>query len=280
MSGSSSPSGSSSASAGLSIRLVIASLCSLAAAVLMRSWNSDLPWILWAPTGLLAVSALLIHRKSLGGQMLARAAWWANLLLGAVIALAGSSSERSIAFGLALVCGTALLAVGRTGLGSAASGRFNPVAFRASLTLALVMAMADAQSLLLFGGLELDSWHSDQPPILLFCAGVMLVAIIGLYRLALWGLVLNLAANIVIAAMAIGGVFDLPGPIVFMLASTAVIQSVLPIPLIIRFFSRRDAVESRTTSRLGHVVVTLAIAGLMLLSTAAWLSETRLISSF
>jgi len=246
----------------------------------MRSWDSNLPWILWAPTALLALSAVLIHRKFLGGQMLARAAWWANLLLGTVIALASTSDERSVAFGLVMACGTALLVVGRNGLGTSTGQKFNPVAFRASLTLALVMAMADAQSLLLFGGLELDSWHYNQPPILLFCASVMIIAIIGLYRLAVWGLILNLAANIVIAAMAIGGVFELPNPIVFMLAATAVIQSLLPIPLIVRFFSRSKAPESRSPSRLGYIVVTLTIVGLMALSTVAWLSGTRLISMF
>ena len=135
-------------------RRSIAVTGALGAAVCMRSWGHEVPAALWIPSLLLAGSALLICRPHVGGQLVARAVWWSNLILGTLIATSGGSSERVIAALLALCTGGALLAVGRAELDEpTTSGSFLPVAFRGTLICLVVMALADAQSLLLFGAL-------------------------------------------------------------------------------------------------------------------------------
>ena len=77
------------------VRLALASGAALLATTAMRSWDlnapdcncaSNLPVALWIPTLLLGASAILVWKQSLGAQVLARATWWANLLLGTLVA--------------------------------------------------------------------------------------------------------------------------------------------------------------------------------------------------
>src|SRR5690349_8871986 len=83
-------------------RRILASLGAIGAAICMRSWGNHLPAALWLPAGLLGASAILVHRRQVGAQLLARAVWWSNLLLGTLIATTGGSGERTIAALLAL----------------------------------------------------------------------------------------------------------------------------------------------------------------------------------
>ena len=202
----------------------------------MQSWNGfdrDLPAALWIPTLLLTASAVFVFSRQLGPQILARAAWWSNLILGTLIAFTSSSSEVISATALAATCGAALLLAGRSGL-SGDSGAFRPVAFRATLLIAMIMALADTQSLLLFGTLE-ASEHSGldlESGLMLGSAAFMVVAMVGLFRLRVWGLALNIVANVVIAILAATDCYDLPDPLVYALVTTAVLQLLLPIPMI------------------------------------------------
>src|SRR5436190_4798128 len=111
-------------------RRVVASLGGLAAAVAMRSWGSDVPNALWLPAGLLGLSAVLVWTRSVGGQLISRAVWWSNLLLGTIIALASNHSERGIAAVLVASTGLALLTAGERSLDDGErSGEFVPLAF-------------------------------------------------------------------------------------------------------------------------------------------------------
>ena len=97
----------------------------------------------------------------------------------------------------------------------------------------LVMALADTGSLLFYGGVTLEEshgWSASLP--FLVSAAVMMVAIHGLYRLRLWGLALNIVANIVIAIIALTGVLDLPNVLAYALAATALVQLLIPVPLV------------------------------------------------
>lgn len=219
-------------------RTVAASLMALVAAVAMQAWNGwdrDLHLALWIPTLLLAASAGLLHSRHLGAQVLARAAWWSNAILGVLVAMSGSSREFAVAVVLASTCLAALALAGRHGLAnSQSSSVFQPVAFRASLLLAMVMALADTQSLLLFGSIVATdrSGHGIEAALMLGSAAVMVVALIGLFRLRVWGLALNLIANITIAALAAADCYELPDALVYALVCTAVLQLLLPLPMI------------------------------------------------
>ncbi|MCA9709974.1 MAG: hypothetical protein KDK70_29315, partial [Myxococcales bacterium] len=95
-------------------------------------------------------------------------------------------------------------------------------------------------------------WSRSDPSalVLLACAALMIVALVGLYRLRVWGLVLNIAANLLIAGLAIADVLDVPGVVQAALCTTAVVQLVLPVPLLIAM-ARGRAPEPRTTPHPG-----------------------------
>jgi hypothetical protein len=239
--------------------------------------------ILLIPTVLCTLSAVLLHHGYLGSQVLARATWWSNLIFGLLVSIsAGDTEGNRLGFMLAIGSGLALLAMGRAGLDHGArAGRFHPVAFRGSLIVALVMALADAQSLLFFGSMIVfDHVRMGQPLDLLplACAGVMMIAVFGIFRLAVWGLALNLLANVAIAALGLTGVLELPGPIVGALVATAVLQLLLPVPLLVamvRGASRRDR-----ASRNYWPALAVIVAAMMLLSAYATLLHPGRLVSF
>lgn len=259
-------------------RRAFATLAALTAAVIWRSWgDTSLPQALWIPAVLCVVSAALVHRPHLGAQMLARAVWWGSLVIGSLIAMSSSASEAWYGSALAISMGLALVVLGRQGLeGDAEPGAFAPKAFRGSLILAMVMAMADTQSLLLFGGLMLEA--DGEISLALGCGVVMVIALVGLYRLKTWGLLLNLAANIAIAALGIAGVLDLPDPVVFALVITAVVQAVLPLPLLRAAAFGRDVTPSGSTLHRGGLLVSsFIVVVLMGLSTFCVTTGIRLL---
>jgi hypothetical protein len=217
----------------MSIRAVFASLFGIVAAVCMRSWNGNLPSALWIPTALLAAAAVLCHHRHVGSQLLARAAFWSNLILGILAMVLGSYGEWRIGLGLVLSTGAALLVLGRGGLdGDARSGSFRPLAFRTTLLALMVMALADAQSLLLFGTLELEGWRDDGRSVLIFgLAGLLVLGLVGLYRLRAWGLVVGAAGCLALAAACVGDSLGLPHALNVAFVATSLAQLVIVAPL-------------------------------------------------
>jgi hypothetical protein len=181
---------------------IIAGLAGVVAAValvvsLTTHERSEL-WKLFLPLIGLVASAFIIHRPTLGAQLLARAIWWANLGLASILCFVGGGSNDILAGGaaMAIACGTALLVIGRKGLAEASErANYAPPAFRSSLLLLMVLGLADAQTFLLFGILD----ATDHVPKLrvFFPVGIAyLVGFVGLYRLATWGALLNMATSL------------------------------------------------------------------------------------
>lgn len=135
---------------------------------------------------------------------------------------------------------------------------FRPAAFRTHLVLALVMACADAQTLCfaavlqIAGGLEhsLVAWSGL---LTTACALVMIAAVWGVYRLRVWGLLLNVVGNVAIAWLALDGVLRLEFPIGATLAITATMQLLLTVPLIATVLGDRDAGRPLFGGRLRHM---------------------------
>ena len=225
-----------------------------------------------APGVLLLACAALVYRDHLPSQLLVRAGLWSNLILGTLLATS-ASGDGEIGVVMALATAAGLLALGRSGL-DAPSDRFAPVAFRGSLILALVMALADTQSLALFGAIGLERQDGGAT---LGCAALMLVALVGLYRLELWGLVLNLVANVLIAGLAFSAVLDLPKPIVFALCTTALIQIALPAPLVLAMIRGKAPEPSGRFDRLRAAIVPAVVVGLGGLAILGMLADGRLI---
>lgn len=208
------------------------------------------------------LAGALLHIRRLETQMVSRAILWASLVFGTLLAWVVDTSDaeaHSITVTLTFGCGLALLALGTAGLDDRpANRRFVPVAFRGVVLGVLVMALADTLSLLFWGGIIAeDGMHRNVVPVAFFLGGgaTMLVAVFGLYRLRVWGFVLNVVANIAIAAGA-WFVPDMPDALAICLSSTAVGQILVGLPLV------RGLAQGRTLSlspmlarRLGTVVI-------------------------
>ena len=212
-------------------------------------WRASLATLL--PLALLLWSLRLMRRTDVGAQMLIRAVLWSNVVVGALVAANFMLEvERVVGAGIAVACATALLALGSRGLDEAAPGDvFAPNRFRGKLLLALVMASADALTLLFSGAMQLrigmEGWNLldtiDYAGPTMLAAAVMALAVWGLYRLRTWALFLNLAANIAIAYFALEGALNLAGSVAIALTATAGVQMFLPVPILALALGDRKA---------------------------------------
>ncbi|MEM6294102.1 MAG: pentapeptide repeat-containing protein [Myxococcota bacterium] len=194
------------------------------------------------PAAVLAWALRLLSQRRLGAQILCRAVWWSNLIVGLLIALNFPGVvERATGAVIAVACAVALRSVGERGLDAHDPDHpFAPVRFRGQLLLALIMAFADAQTLafsalmqLRIGmmGWTLQGTVAYAGPTIL-AATVMGIAVWGVYRLRTWALFLNLVANIAIAYFALEGTLGLASSVSVTLATTAAIQCFLPVPIL------------------------------------------------
>jgi uncharacterized protein YjbI with pentapeptide repeats len=232
------------------------------------------------PAVLLLAAAQMTLRARFVPQMLARAIWWSNLIVGTLMAhLLAADGYRTAGTVAALACGVAILVTGRRGLDhsveDAAADRFRPVAFRGLLTVALVMAFADAQTLAFSGILQLGvgargwTWltalTSAGPTFV--CAVVMAVAVWGLLRLRTWALLLNLVANFVIAGLALHGHLGLATPVAATLAGTALVQAFLPVPILARAAGGPWAERAVLLPHGGRFAAVIVLGGMVLAAT-------------
>jgi hypothetical protein len=221
-------------------------------------------WKVAAPLAALAVAAAVIHLPRLGPQLLARAAWWSNLVVGVLLCVLGGSSERDWGFALAVLCGGALLVAGGQGLAEAGEREARaPAAFRGSLLLLMVLALADAQTFLLMGILSDDHGHRADAMVLFTGAAALACGFVGLYRLAVWGAVVNVAASVVLLSLSIVGAFQWKDnrPTVGALAG---LQVVCAAPMLVSLALHRPLLP-RTSARFRSVVTTAAIVAVIVL---------------
>lgn len=201
---------------------------------------------------LLLLSGVLATGRRVFWQIVARATWWWSVVVGG--GMTGLTVWQRIAFeqrgelSSFLVCGLMALCGGLLALWAAGPvrwderSRFAPAAFRFSLTASLIMSLADMHTLLVLSdlprALSLGSWWSDNG-LTAICGLVMGLAVLGVYRLRLWGVALNLVANVLIAALALTGTLRLPDLFTYTLAATAALQLLIPLPMLRMIFQRR-----------------------------------------
>lgn len=197
-------------------------------------------------------SAPMAFSKRLSLQLTARSIWWATGLYGALGAV---MTTMYLGFGwtaglfLAILGGSAaaLLAAGRSGL-SQASGFFAPKIARTTLMTSIILALADTQALLFYGLLSVEGSDWGAAAKFGLAGAAMLVSLFGLYRLKVWGLFATVAANITIAALAITGVLALPKVLAGALVATAIVQLLLPIPLLRKVLAGARESDGTTSS--------------------------------
>jgi hypothetical protein len=220
-------------------RRTVASALSLAiTAILLRAFQGrELRPALLIPAivlvGAPVVAAAAIWTRVLALQLLARAYWWVQLLFASFIDVTDVPDQRAAA--LALASAGALLLVGRLGLDETGAGRFRPVAFRGTLMLALVLAMADVGTFSWLGMLQVVSGKFR----LILFAVPMIAAVIGLLRLRTWGLLVSVVCNLLVAALAAVQRLDLPGQLRWLFIGNAIAQLLIPLPMWVAIVRRR-----------------------------------------
>ena len=166
-----------------------------------------------------------IWTRILALQLLARATWWVLLLYAGFILATGATDGRVIAIAVASAC--ALLAAGRVDLDGDA-GRFKPGAFRGTLTVMLVLAMADAGS---FAWIALIRMVDGHIPLMIVFVPPMIAAVIGLLRLRTWGLLVSVACNVVVAVLAAADLLGVADKVRWIFIGSAVVQLLIPLPM-------------------------------------------------
>ncbi|HUJ61846.1 MAG TPA: hypothetical protein VLX92_25250 [Kofleriaceae bacterium] len=253
------------------IRLAVACAASLAIAirlylVMPHAYDSAAERIFtYATIAVPGVAALLIWSRALAAQLLARGTWWSMLLLGTLVAMIGDRDARHVAAFAAACSALALIAAGSRGLDS--RGRFTPVAFRGTLLVALVLAMADAGGLAWFGAGSAVFEHRYS---VVMVVPLMIVGVIGLLRLRTWGLIVSMIANATIVVLAAAGVLTLPTPLRQLFIGSAALQLIIPLPMIVSIVRGRapDPTAFRRTKAVAPIVVIVALAGASLLAAS------------
>ena len=258
-------------------RLVAAGLFSLGAGITYRLFDRHPPAALWMPVVLLAAAAILFLRASIGAQLLARAIAWSSFTLGFLVTLFGGSSEKPIALAMAGCAGAALLAAGRLGLGDDEASAFKPVAFKRTLMIGMVLAVAVAQALALFGALKMeDHWSHEvaQSTLLFASAAFIALTIVGLYRLRVWGVLLGALTSAGIAALAFSDAYGLKGPLGTGLGVSALVQLALPIPIVVAIF-RRKAPAIEPPRKLAALAMPATVLIMLAIAIAHFALRTR-----
>lgn len=218
------------------------------------------------PVVLLALSAWLVHRADLGSQLVSRAMWWAYMLLGLAWSAGPPDSLPAAGTLVVVSTGIALLAAGRAGLRRRDTAAvFDPVAFRGTVLRSMILGIADAQLLALVGIARLEAGAAPGFPLaLLSCAAALGVCVWGLSRLRVWAVLLGLAVNVavlVVLGAALGGSSPI-SVVLVVIATTAVVQLVLPSRMLVAFVrgaaARQRGVE--LSPRLAIAVIAIAMA--------------------
>jgi hypothetical protein len=241
-------------------RVVLASLVAVAGAVAFRLSFRTSDTTIYIPVCAVVLGAVVIHLRSLGAQLLGRALFWSNFVLGAVLCFIGSGSELKSTFGLLFGCGLALVLAERRALAEAADARgVRPAAFAGTIELLMVLALADAQTCLLLGvvGKTDSSWFFYLSTL------ALVVGFVGLYRLALWGVVITMSTATALSAGMLLGIFRMheatvPFGLVFG------VQVVAPLPMLYSLATKRPLPQLnprlRSKAASAFILVVLAIS--------------------
>jgi hypothetical protein len=237
---------------------------------------------------LLMVAGGLTFLRSPGAQLFARSIWWSAFGAGILAALFAARDAEVARPALVMVLGmsTALLSVGRRGI-AGDDPRFALSAYRGVIMVSMIMALADAQALgwlgstMLYAGLRHGVHMSEvkQGLAMLACGAVALTALLGLYKLRLWGLMLSAVTTLAIGALAFTPMFGIrdAGPIPYAFAVSAAIQMALLAPLFVAIVRHRaPSPPSPRAQRIAAIAPAAIIIALAVLSAITVATEHSL----
>lgn len=220
-------------------------------------------WIAWIPVLGPVVGAVLVQLPALGAQLVARGLWWSNFVLGLILVVVGSRSESGIGLALVLGCGAALALADRRALTAAAErADFRPVAYAGTIQLLMVLALADAPTLLLFS--QIAARRHDGGGMLLMAAGLsLLVGFIGLYRMALWGVLVTAGTALALGVAIATGLARVDHDLVAPMVAICAVQVAVAAPMLGSIATRRPlpALPPRVRGQLATGLLALLALG-------------------
>lgn len=248
-------------------RTLLTALLSLAGAVAFYvSLPASRATAALIPPLALVVAGIATLTRPLGAQLLARGLWWSNFFLGGLLALVGSRRESTTGALLGLCCAGALLLADRTRLTAAADAAgFRPAAYAGTLQLLLVLALADAQTLVLFGAIGARDGGPTSAVFLGLALGFA-AGFVALLRLSLVGVGLTMASALGLCLVATTHVVPVDRDLRLPLLVVACIQLAVPLPMLVSIVTRRPlpALPMRTRAHAARAVIVLIV-----LATAA-----------
>ncbi len=241
------------------LRSSAAGLAALAAstAFLLKLGNDVKPVALVPVVGPV-VGALLVQFSSLGAQLLARGLWWSNVVLGVILVFAGTRSDSQLGLPLVLGCGAALALADRRSLAAAAErADFRPAAYAGTLQLLMVLALADAPTLLLFTHVEARHGHNPASLALGAAAIGLLVGFVGLYRLSLWGVLVTTVTSLALGVALVSGLVTVNDDLTRPLTVICAVQVLVAAPMLFSLATRRPlpAVSPRVRGALATALL-------------------------
>ncbi|MEM1350445.1 MAG: hypothetical protein AAGI01_17930, partial [Myxococcota bacterium] len=210
---------------------------------------NNAPIVLVVACGIFMLTPCIGCMPHIGAQLFARAVWWQALvfscMFGVQLPFAVEGKGPAVMIFVLAFSGSvlSLVSAGRMRL-EHESGVFKSVAFRMALLASFTLAMVDAQILLLYSGLsaqyilEGDStWDLVDFVKSTIASAAMVTALVGMYRLKVWAVALNVIVNLAIAAYALCGGVGPPEALPYWFAAIAFLQLLVSIPMI-RFILR------------------------------------------
>ena len=217
----------------------------------------------WIPVGAVVIAAVALLVPRLIAQLLARGLLWANMLLGALIAILSGSSKMHYAAPLLLGCGVALLLGERRALAEASDARAErPVAFAGTLELLMILALGDAQTFGFFAWID-ENGHNGRPFFIGASIG-LLIGFVGLYRLAFWGVAVTMGTSALFAFGVLTRIIRVDSEVTVALLLLMALQLIVPLPMIASLVMRRPLPAPQRRRR--ALAGTVAVSAIMLLS--------------
>ena len=261
------------------IRPVLAITCCLVGAGSMaleahRGHHGDR--VLFAGMAVLVLAAgALLALRPLWAALAGRGVLWTVLAMTTLLDSMGRPMATLTVTALAMCA--ALAVVGRHAL-DRSTVAFQPSHHRGPLTLALVLGFADVATLGAWAAMAFADGSSRAIPFAVAFSAIAVaiaVSLVGLYRLYVWGFLLNLGVNLAVVVVMLFDALHLSiARLVFIVPAVA--QILIALPVLVAIIRRRPLTVPAPIARLGALVPPAAVAIMAGLNVQAWFGEPAL----
>lgn len=254
------------------LRATAAGIAAAAGAVGFRmSLGFEPKPVAWLPVIAALAGALVVQLPALAAQLLARGLWWSNVVLGVMVVAAGSRHESLVGLPLVLGSGAALALADRRTLAAAAEREdFRPAAYAGTIQLLMVLALADAPTLLLFTQVAARDEMTGTSAVLALAAAGLLAGFVGLYRLSLWGVLATSGTSLALCVALVSGAVRVDREVDVPLALMCGVQVVVAAPMLLSLATRRPLPGLSPRARGMLATALLAALALGSVAVAVW----------